>query len=142
MVKATRKLEAPNQKEPIMETSTAITARQPWNKGKLVGQKTPLKLKEIWAIRIRLHIASRCRDLALEAAPVRWTVYRLRFVISSPSILHPKRSLPPQAAEALGGFFSSVRRKLTAYKAPGAEISPDPWRWYLRKSHAATVLHS
>ena len=48
-----------------METSTAITARQPWNKGKLVGQKTPLKLKEIWAIRIRLQIASRCRDLAL-----------------------------------------------------------------------------
>jgi len=35
MVKATRKLEAPNQKEPIMETSTAIIARQPWNKGKL-----------------------------------------------------------------------------------------------------------
>ena len=64
-VKATRKLEAPNQKESIMETSTAITARQPWNKGKLVGQKTPLKLKEIWAIRIRLQIASRCRDLAL-----------------------------------------------------------------------------
>jgi hypothetical protein len=48
-----------------METSTAITARQPWNKGKLVGQKTPLKLKEIWAIRIRLQIANRCRDLAL-----------------------------------------------------------------------------
>jgi integrase len=65
MVKATRKLEAPQPKEPIIETSTAITARQPWNKGKLVGQKTPLKLKEIWAIRIRLQIASRCRDLAL-----------------------------------------------------------------------------
>ena len=26
----------------------------PWNKGKLIGQKSPLKLKEIWAIRIRL----------------------------------------------------------------------------------------
>ena len=26
----------------------------PWNKGKLIGQKPPLKLKEIWAIRIRL----------------------------------------------------------------------------------------
>src|ERR1700682_2874906 len=48
-----------------METRTAITARPPWNKGKLVGQKNPLKLKEIWAIRIRLQIASRCRDLAL-----------------------------------------------------------------------------
>jgi len=37
----------------------------PWNKGKLVGQKSPLKLKEIWAIRIRLQLSSRIRDLAL-----------------------------------------------------------------------------
>jgi len=37
----------------------------PWNKGKLVGQKPPLKLKEIWAIRIRLQISTRIRDLAL-----------------------------------------------------------------------------
>ncbi len=28
----------------------------PWNKGKLLGQKPPLKLKEIWAIRIRLQL--------------------------------------------------------------------------------------
>ena len=39
--------------------------RIPWNKGKLVGQKPPLKLKEIWAIRIRLQIANRIRDLGL-----------------------------------------------------------------------------
>ena len=38
---------------------------EPWNKGKLVGQKPPLKLKEIWAIRIRLQISQRIRDLAL-----------------------------------------------------------------------------
>ena len=25
--------------------------REPWNKGKIVGQKAPLRLKEIWAIR-------------------------------------------------------------------------------------------
>lgn len=37
----------------------------PWNKGKLVGQKAPLRLKEIWAIRIRLQLAERLRELAL-----------------------------------------------------------------------------
>ena len=37
----------------------------PWNKGKLIGQKPPLKLKEIWAIRIRLQLAGRLSDLAL-----------------------------------------------------------------------------
>ena len=39
--------------------------REPWNKGKLVGQKAPLKLKEIWAIRVRLQLANRRRELAL-----------------------------------------------------------------------------
>ncbi len=37
----------------------------PWNKGKLVGQKPPLKLQEVWAIRIRLQLTNRTRDLAL-----------------------------------------------------------------------------
>lgn len=37
----------------------------PWNKGKLVGQKQPLKLPEIWAIRTRLQLANKTRDLAL-----------------------------------------------------------------------------
>jgi hypothetical protein len=37
----------------------------PWNKGKLVGQKQPLKLPEVWAIRTRLQLAGKTRDLAL-----------------------------------------------------------------------------
>jgi hypothetical protein len=54
------------QKEPDMETiALTATTREPWNKGKPVGQKTPFKLKEIWAIRVRLQLASRSRDLAL-----------------------------------------------------------------------------
>ena len=39
--------------------------RGPWNKGKLVGQKAPLKLKDIWAIRVRLQLSNRILDLAL-----------------------------------------------------------------------------
>jgi len=42
-------------------------AHVPWNKGKLTGQKPPLKLKEIWAIRIRLQLAKQTRELALLA---------------------------------------------------------------------------
>lgn len=45
--------------------SHSISSREPWNKNKLVGQKAPLKLKEIWAIRIRLELFHRVRDLAL-----------------------------------------------------------------------------
>lgn len=50
-----------------MDQSNCIAShhREPWNKGKLVGQKAPLRLKEIWAIRIRLQLAERTRALAL-----------------------------------------------------------------------------
>jgi integrase len=37
----------------------------PWNKGKLVGQKAPLKPQEVWSIRVRLQLADNKRDLAL-----------------------------------------------------------------------------
>ncbi len=49
-----------------MDTATKTEGRAaPWNKGKLLGQKPPLKLKEIWAIRIRLQLRHRTRELAL-----------------------------------------------------------------------------
>lgn len=38
---------------------------EPWNKHKLVGQKKPLNLKQVWEIRIRLQMSERHRDLAL-----------------------------------------------------------------------------
>jgi hypothetical protein len=39
--------------------------REPWNKGKIVGQKAPFKLKGIWALRVRLQMEHRVRELAL-----------------------------------------------------------------------------
>src|ERR1039457_5245434 len=47
------------------QTNVVAQHREPWNKGKLVVQKTPFKLKEIWAIRIRLQMGDHTRDLAL-----------------------------------------------------------------------------
>ena len=40
-------------------------SREVWNKGKLVGQKPPLRPKDVWAIRIHLQNAHADRDLAL-----------------------------------------------------------------------------
>jgi len=37
----------------------------PWNKGRLTGQKRPLKPKDVWAIRVRLQLQHRAGDLAL-----------------------------------------------------------------------------
>lgn len=41
------------------------TDRRPWNRGKLIGPKPPLQPKHVWAIRTRLQLAKRKRDLAL-----------------------------------------------------------------------------
>lgn len=39
--------------------------RAPWNKGKLIGAKPPLRQKHVWAIRTKLQIEQRTRDLAM-----------------------------------------------------------------------------
>lgn len=44
----------------------AIRALRPaWNKGRIVGQKRPLKPKHVWAVRVRPELAENHRDLAL-----------------------------------------------------------------------------
>ena len=53
-----------------MGATIAANRREPWNKGKLVGQKAPLKVKDIWAIRVRLQYRAalgilRCSTWAL-----------------------------------------------------------------------------
>jgi hypothetical protein len=45
--------------------SSPASRKAPWNKGRLTGQKRPLKPKDVWAIRVRLQLEGRKRDLAL-----------------------------------------------------------------------------
>jgi hypothetical protein len=47
------------------DPSTCWPSKVPWNKGRLIGQKGPLKPKELWTIRVRLQLEQRRRDLAL-----------------------------------------------------------------------------
>ena len=49
----------------MFKRMTRMARQRAWNKDKVVGQKPPLKLKEIWAIRVRLQMTERWRDLAL-----------------------------------------------------------------------------
>jgi hypothetical protein len=48
-----------------MEPSVNSVRRDPWNKGKIVGQMAPFKVKDIWALRVRLQMEARVRELAL-----------------------------------------------------------------------------
>jgi integrase len=42
-----------------------LPKRTPWNKGKLIGPKPPLRQKHVWSIRTKLQIEQRTRDLAM-----------------------------------------------------------------------------
>lgn len=48
-----------------MATAGNAAHREPWNKGKIVGQKAPFKLRDIWALRVHLQMENRVRELAL-----------------------------------------------------------------------------
>jgi hypothetical protein len=42
-------------------------AKAPWNNGRLIGQKRPLKPKDLWAVPVRLQLEGRKRDLAFQS---------------------------------------------------------------------------
>ena len=46
-------------------SSSTPSRRPPWNKGKLIGAKPPLRPSHVWSIRTKLQMAGRARDLAL-----------------------------------------------------------------------------
>jgi hypothetical protein len=48
-----------------MGTAGNATHCGPWNKGEIVEQKSPFKLKETYGIRVRLEMQGRLRELAL-----------------------------------------------------------------------------
>ena len=51
-------------RDPIDAIPQALR-REPWNKGKLIGAKPPLRPKHVWSIRTKLQITGRTRDLAM-----------------------------------------------------------------------------
>src|ERR1700719_5287799 len=48
-----------------MDGSPQTSHREPWNKGKLIGPKPPLRPKHVWSIRNKLQLEGRTRDLAM-----------------------------------------------------------------------------
>ncbi|MET4207404.1 hypothetical protein ABIB95_002211 [Bradyrhizobium sp. LA2.1] len=49
----------------ISSVTKVVAKRIPWNKGRIVGAKPPLRPKHVWSIRTKLQVEGRVRDLAL-----------------------------------------------------------------------------
>ena len=111
--------------------------RPPWNEGKPIGQKPPLNLKDVWAIRMRLRIAEVPRDLApfnlaVDSKLRGCDLVRLRVndvrqgerVISRAIILQRKTGRPvqfeitPQTRDAIGDWCDAAGLKSGDYLFP------------------------
>ena len=111
-----------------------------WNKNRLVGQKPPLKPKEIWCIRIRLQLARKTRDLALfdlaldsKLRGCDLVTLRVRDVCQGGSVasraivMQRKTQRPVQfeitepAREAVAGWIARNGIKESGYLFPGRE---------------------
>lgn len=131
--------------------------RAPWNKGKLVGQKAPLKLKELWAIRVRLQLFGHPRNLALFNLAIDSKLrgcdlvsLRVRDVVQGSSILRRavvlqrKTNRPvqfeitEQTRAAVLTWVHSARLSLGDYLFPGAR-GPNT---HLSTRHYAWIVHT
>src|SRR5215471_11061784 len=58
-----------NKETSMNDTTSSPSAtrvrRLAWNKGKMIGPKPPLRPGHVWAIRAKLHLERRTRDLAM-----------------------------------------------------------------------------
>ena len=46
-------------------SAPTVPEHKPWNKGKLIGAKPPLRPKHVWSIRTKLQVEGRMRNLAM-----------------------------------------------------------------------------
>jgi integrase len=108
--------------------------RPPWNKGKLIGQRPPLKLHEVWAIRIRLQLSNNTKELALfnvaidsklrgcDLTKLRISdVYQIGQVSSRAMILQQKTQIPVQfeitkaTRDSLKKYLSGIESRSDDY---------------------------
>jgi integrase len=111
----------------------SINSETPWNKGKLVGQKLPLKLKEIWAIRVRLQLAGNKRDLALfnlaidsklrgsDLVKIRVSDISNSGVVSSRAMILQQKTTQPVQFEITEGTREAITDWLSDCAATGSD---------------------
>jgi integrase len=128
-----------------LAANTAVAAavslpHVPWNKGKLTGQKPPLKLNEIWTLRTRLQLDGRTRelalfDLALDSKLRACDLVRLRVrdvtqggrLLARASIVQQKTGLPVRfeitehTRTALAAWIAAAKLPATGYLFPSRQ---------------------
>ena len=89
-----------------------------WNKGRIVGQKRPLKPKHVWAIRVRLELAQNHRDLAIDSKLRGCDLVRMKVVDVMP---------PGQIKERASVLQSKTQKPVRFEISEGTGASLNRW---------------
>jgi hypothetical protein len=135
-----------------MKTGIARKRYEPWNKGKIVGQNAPLKLKDVLAIRVRLRIQHRLEqrelfDLGIDRKLPACDLVKLRVrdvchgdrATTRATVLQQKTQRPLQF-EITAGTREALE-KWIAYAAPTADAYLFPNRTNATQ-HISTRQHA
>jgi monoterpene epsilon-lactone hydrolase len=118
--------------------NTVVTKprRVPWNKGKLIGAKPPLRPKHVWSIRTKLQVEGRTRDLARPQGARKIQVNQDQDEIRLPAYCSgesKRRQLvaSPERKAMDGGEIDAVRALLSS--------KPRPVGWVQRRERLDEV---
>jgi integrase len=121
-----------NDSSPLSSPSTG-QSRSPWNKGKVIGPRPPLRPGHVWSIRAKLHLELRVRDLALFNLAIDSKLRGLRvddvapygYAIDRANVRQRKTGRPvrfeltEQTRESLDAYLRSSGRKPGQVLFPG-----------------------
>lgn len=105
---------------PTSDTANAQRNHDPWNKGRLLGQKRPLGPKDVWTIRVRLQIEGCKRDVAMrESCRNGWRVPDSRVPLTERTPCDGPRRLAERAP-----FIRAITAAEPADPAPAMFVFP------------------
>src|ERR1700694_2570454 len=131
----------------VPSTSENFSKRVPWNKGKIVGAKPPLRPKHVWSIRTKLQVEGRTRDLAMfnlaidsklrgcdvvslkveDVAPHGQAVDRA--IVRQRKTGQPVRfELTEQTREAIDAHLKAAGRSRASFFSPAVAVLTEPSR--------------
>ncbi len=112
----------------------------PWNKGKLVGQKAPLTPQEVWAIRVRLEISEKRRDLALFNLAIESKLrgcdlvsLRVADIRTGAEVRNRSKVLQSKTGNAVQFEITKHTRDSIAAWCEAADLRPHDWLFPSRK---------
>ena len=139
----------------------SVPRRDPWNKGRLIGQKRPLKPRDVWSIRVRLQVERRARidhtslglfNLAIDSKLRGCDLVRLQVedvsvggrVRDRATIVQKKTGRPvqfeitEQTRAAIQAWLADIRSRNTRYLFP-SRVRTQP---HLSTRQYARIVHS